>query len=219
MNSNDVKPSRNRQDLLVAALYVETGGCYFGLPGVDPWDVERDARLYAGPHPIVAHPPCGPWGRLRHLYRGSEHDCAPRAVEQVRAHGGVLEHPARSLLWRELALPEPGEITDQHGGFTVHVDQCAWGHVARKPTWLYVVGVGRDVVTGGIRTGGVPTHWASGSRVNPNRPSSRKGAPVPPGMKVCSAQQRRRTPPALAAWLVELARAARIDRTPIAEAG
>lgn len=28
----------------VAALYVETGGTYYGLPGVDPWDVERDAR-------------------------------------------------------------------------------------------------------------------------------------------------------------------------------
>ena len=28
----------------VAALYVETGGCYFGLPNVDPWDEARDAR-------------------------------------------------------------------------------------------------------------------------------------------------------------------------------
>lgn len=33
----------------VAALFVETGGCYFGLPDVDPWDEARDARLYAGP--------------------------------------------------------------------------------------------------------------------------------------------------------------------------
>ncbi len=29
----------------VAALYVETGGCYFGLEDVDPWDINRDARL------------------------------------------------------------------------------------------------------------------------------------------------------------------------------
>ena len=42
----------------IAALYVETDGCYFGLDGVDPWDAERDAREYAGPHPVVAHPPC-----------------------------------------------------------------------------------------------------------------------------------------------------------------
>ena len=31
----------------VAALFVETNGCYFGLPNVDPWDEPRDARLYA----------------------------------------------------------------------------------------------------------------------------------------------------------------------------
>jgi len=30
----------------VAALYVENGGCYYGLPGVDPWNETRDARLY-----------------------------------------------------------------------------------------------------------------------------------------------------------------------------
>jgi len=40
----------------IAALYVETDGCYFGLPGIDPWDIVRDARNYAGPHPVVAHP-------------------------------------------------------------------------------------------------------------------------------------------------------------------
>lgn len=46
----------------VAALYVETGGCYFGLEDVDPWDIHRDARLYPGPWPVVAHPPCERWG-------------------------------------------------------------------------------------------------------------------------------------------------------------
>jgi len=25
----------------IAALYVESGGCYFGLPHVDPWDQQR----------------------------------------------------------------------------------------------------------------------------------------------------------------------------------
>ena len=50
----------------IAALYVETGGCYFGLPDVDPWDEIRDARLYEGPWPVVAHPPCQRWGRFWH---------------------------------------------------------------------------------------------------------------------------------------------------------
>ena len=45
---------------VIAALYVETDGAYFGLPGVDPWDEPRDARKYAGPHPVVAQPALGP---------------------------------------------------------------------------------------------------------------------------------------------------------------
>ena len=49
----------------VAALYVETNGVYYGLPDVDPWDEERDARLYDGPWPVVAHPPCARWVRGR----------------------------------------------------------------------------------------------------------------------------------------------------------
>jgi hypothetical protein len=49
---------------MVAALYVEHGGSYYGLPGVDPWDDARDARAYAGPHPVVAHPPCQRWGKF-----------------------------------------------------------------------------------------------------------------------------------------------------------
>ena len=53
--------------ITVAALYVAKGGCYYGLPDVDPWDAERDARLYAGPHPVVAHPPCSRWCRLAGL--------------------------------------------------------------------------------------------------------------------------------------------------------
>jgi hypothetical protein len=49
---------------LIAALYVEKNGCYYNLPSVDPWDIERDARLYRGPWPVVAHPPCQRWGRF-----------------------------------------------------------------------------------------------------------------------------------------------------------
>ena len=51
----------------VAALYVDPRGCYAGLPDVDVWDEQRDARTYAGPHPVVAHPPCSRWCRLAGL--------------------------------------------------------------------------------------------------------------------------------------------------------
>ena len=48
---------------IVAALYVLADGPYSGLEDVEPWPLERDARKYAGPHPVVAHPPCARWGR------------------------------------------------------------------------------------------------------------------------------------------------------------
>ena len=41
--------------MIVAALYVETEGTYFGLDGVEPWDEAKDARRYIGPLPVVAH--------------------------------------------------------------------------------------------------------------------------------------------------------------------
>lgn len=192
--------------MTVAALYVERGGPYFTMPDVDPWGVERDARTYAGPHPVVAHPPCGPWGELRHLYKGSEHDCAPASLVTVRQWGGVLEHPARSKFWPFAKLPDPGEPLDEFGGFSVDVDQCAWGHVARKRTRLYFVGVDRSIVESTILTGGTPTHWVAGSRKR--RTGIGRGGVAPPGIKFCSAQQRRRTPPAFAEWLVALASSA-----------
>ncbi len=186
----------------VVALYVDPRGPYPGR--VESWDAARDARKYDGPHPVVAHPPCGPWGRLKHLYEGAEHDCGPRAVEQVRAFGGVLEHPAQSMLWPAMHLPAPGETDGL--GWCFELDQCEWGHVARKRTWIYTVGVRRSEVQKLIDArpfpGRAPTHWASGSR---GKSARKTGNPVPPGIKVCSASQRRKTPPAFADFLIEIA--------------
>ncbi len=92
---------------MIAALFVETGGCYFGLNGVDPWDNARDARFYRGPYPIVAHPPCERWGRYwhgsprkPHQYRlGDDGGCFEAALRALVLCGGVLEHPADSHAW------------------------------------------------------------------------------------------------------------------------
>jgi hypothetical protein len=147
---------------------------------------------------VVAHPPCGPWGKLRHLSKNDDWRCAPKAVQQVRRYGGVLEHPANSLLWPTVDLPYPGELPDAWNGRTIEVCQCDWGHPARKRTWLYIVGVPLPTLFPPARE---PTHWVSGSRTAPR-------GPVPAGIKVCSAQQRRRTPIAFRDLLLSLARAA-----------
>lgn len=193
----------------VAALYVDPRGPYPRL--VAAWhDETRDARTYGGPAPIVAHPPCGPWGRLRHLCkRPQDAELALIAVAQVRVYGGVLEHPAGSLLWAAAGLPRPGEPTDSDGGYTIEVCQCDWGHVARKRTWLYLVGIPRSALT--FPPPREPTHWISGGRGRIGKKA--KTTPVPAGIKVCSAQQRRRTPEAFASWLLDLAASARADHT------
>jgi hypothetical protein len=189
--------------ITVAALYIDPRGPYPRMEGVDCWDASRDATRYAGPHPIVAHPPCGPWGRLRHLSRKDDPALGPLAVEQVRAFGGVLEHPAHSKLWDHCGLPRPGDSRPIFGGFTIEVCQVDWGHFARKRTWLYLHGITDDLVFPPSRE---PTHWMSGGRGREGKKA--KTTPVPPGVKVCSESQRRRTPPAFAEWLVMLARSA-----------
>ena len=152
----------------VAVLYVETGGSYFGLPGVDPWDEARDARLYAGPWPVVAHPPCQRWGKLwagqplwikrtgERKIKGDDGGCFASALASVREWGGVLEHPWGSHAWPHFGLNVPprkggwiaadmdGYVPPGHrGGWTCCVEQGRYGHYARKPTLLLAYGMER----------------------------------------------------------------------------
>ena len=134
--------------MIPAALYMMKGSIMFGLlPKKRIWTIERDARKYAGPYPVVAAPPCAQYCQMRHLSKDDPeaYSCAPRAVEQVREFGGVLEHPARSDLWRVADLPMPGGIDrDKYGGWSLEVRQFDFGHVSLKKTWLYIVGVEPD---------------------------------------------------------------------------
>ena len=141
---------------MIAALYVERGGAYYGLHGVDPWDIDRDARKYDGPYPVVAHPPCQRWGNFyagsplaikqgKRKNLGDDDGCFEAALASVRAWGGVLEHPENSRAWAHFGLNKPYRhggwvVADWHGGWTCRVEQGAYGHRARKATWLYAVG-------------------------------------------------------------------------------
>jgi hypothetical protein len=137
---------------VIAALFVQRDGCYYGIDDVDPWDEVRDARLYDGPHPVVAHPPCSRWCRLAGLVearwghkRGDDGGCFASALASVRRWGGVLEHPAYSDAWSAHGLMAPHRggwsVADDVGGWTCHVEQGRYGHRAKKATWLYAHGV------------------------------------------------------------------------------
>jgi hypothetical protein len=140
------------QPTTISALYVAKGGCYFDVAGIDPWDIDRDARLYDGPFPVVAHPPCQLWGRFAHVNFarwGGEHNrpgndggCFSAALSAVRRWGGVLEHPAFSDAWKAFNLPrpDPGKWLFNGGDWVCEVWQSAYGHKARKRTWLLYCG-------------------------------------------------------------------------------
>lgn len=135
---------------MIAALFVQTAGAYFGLPGVDTWDEPRDARKYEGPHPVVAHPPCARWckplakvNETRYGHKiGDDGGAFRHSLMTVLAFGGVLEHPAHSYAWDHYKLQKPKRGSWQNAGmyWVTEVSQSAYGHKARKKTWLLYAG-------------------------------------------------------------------------------
>lgn len=182
----------------VAALFVRGDSIYKSLPAVDAWDIERDARKWPGGSPVVAHPPCRAWGRLKHFAkpRPDEKELAIYAVDQVRRFGGVLEHPEGSGLWAAAGLPKPGAI-DEFGGFTYPISQKWWGHRAEKKTLLYIVGCAAAELPEVPFSMHEPTHVVASSTF---RKGDHQWKPF------CRKDEREHTPPALAEWLCEVAR-------------
>lgn len=198
----------------VAALYVRADGPYPALVA-DWWDEQRDARLYAGPLPVVAHPPCARWGRFWWSDGSTEpgHDggCFAAAIDAVRRFGGVLEHPEASSAWPRFGIQRPIEGTWSRSllrpdEWVTVVDQYAYGHRARKRTWLVYVGT----------TPPPPLRWTY-----PTRGQVRVYCSSGPGpsrtaesrrvhhIELMGKRERELTPEPFARLLVELAKGAR----------
>ena len=125
----------------VPVLYCRPDSVYKRIEGCDVWDRERNALQWPGGCPLIAHPPCRTWGRLRHFAKAppDEASLALWAVAQIQRWGGILEHPAASRLWSAASLPRPG--TADAYGWTLGIDQYWFGHRAQKRTLLYIVGL------------------------------------------------------------------------------
>jgi hypothetical protein len=179
----------------VAALFVREDSSYKDLSNVDAYDFNRDATKYKGRLPVVAHPPCRAWGKLATLKRvkprPGEKELAFFALEQIHKNGGVLEHPHGSRLWKAANLPEPGNLSLFTPGFSLLIDQWDFGHVARKPTKIYIYGCSpEDLPPLPVVRGGVPLRSISGEVA---------------GTVCCTRKQREYTPIQLRDWLVAVA--------------
>ena len=190
----------------VAALYVDPRGVYSGRPDVEPWGLpDRDAREYAGPWPVVAHPPCQLWTNLaavnfkryggEHNRPGNDGGCFASALDSVRRWSGVLEHPAGSQAWERFGLLRPTLgvwLMHAVGQWVTEVHQAAYGHRARKRTWLLYVGSDPPVLDWRPLSGTHQCGWFD--RVKPTL-----------GKVEASA-----TPPAFAEILIAMARSAAV---------
>jgi hypothetical protein len=184
---------------VIAVLFARSDSVYKSITGCDVYDIDRDARTWPGGSPVVAHPPCRAWGGLSHMAkpRPDEKDLARFAVKQIRAFGGVLEHPKKSKLWADQSLPAPG-CFDDFGGWTLPIFQQWFGHRAEKATLLYIVGCKPSDIPEMPMVLGEATHTIASSTARQRRDHPQHRPEV-------TKSEREHTPPALAEWLVDLA--------------
>lgn len=134
----------------VVALYVDEKGPYANDRRFEIYGITRDARTYQGNRPCVCHPLCQRYGRMakgspghQRYEVGDDGGGFVHCRDTVRRVGGVIEHPAGSHAYTMHGLPIPPKTGWSHpdpwGGRSCRIDQGAYGHPAKKATWLYAV--------------------------------------------------------------------------------
>ena len=172
----------------IAALCVSGRSIYKHLEGVTCYDSRRDMRRFAGPEPVIAHPPCRHWSKFlghqaKSLDPKAEMDLGLLCARLVIRNGGILEQPAGSRLWNAAGLPMPNEPA-KGPWFTCYVEQSWFGFATRKPTWLLIAGLEK-------------------TKVPPIPFDLNRERQMPLHL---SKEQRSRTMPIFAKWLCQIAR-------------
>jgi hypothetical protein len=176
----------------VSVLFVQKDSIYKSLVA-DCYDEERNALTFSASNPVIAHPPCRLFSKLRAFSTApqSEKELAYFAVKTVQKNGGVLEHPKSSTLWKECNLPLPGSY-DKFGGFTICINQSWFGARMQKATLLYIVGISHFMLPRYPISFDLPTHTQSSSKKKSKK-------------KEVTKRERSATPLAFAEWLIKTA--------------
>lgn len=117
---------------MIAVLCALPNSVYKTINGLDVYDKERNAYTFDLDYPVIAHPPCAQWSRLRSFskFDREEKDLAFFCLEKIKRNGGILEHPSGSSFFKEAGIKP-----------TISVDQSWFGFPCRKRTYLYFHGL------------------------------------------------------------------------------
>lgn len=118
----------------IAILCAAHDSTYFDIVSphyeLDIYTSARPTKLFNDNVPVICHPPCAQWSRLRKSskYNAEEKQLAYDCFRHVRRNGGIFEHPHGSQFMREII-----------GYDNCHSVQQSWfGFDARKSTLLYL---------------------------------------------------------------------------------
>lgn len=208
----------------VAILCAAKKTAYRDIPDLEIYDEIRDARTFPGGMPVVAHPPCRRWTTFgmnmlkaaeKHGNRiptkeeiDQERELGLFCAQQVIENGGILEQPAKSRLFEAAGIPLPGS-SQSPNSFSLHVWQRWWGYPIKKGTWLYFRGISQFNIE-------IPfcLHQSQSDAKVYEAMSGSDSRREWGAVVRHSSTERSRTVPALAQWLVDLARTSSVE-TPI----
>lgn len=129
-------------DISFPVLFTQQKSNYYNLQGFDCYDQVRNAFTCDSSLPGIYHPPCRRFSRLRGLSTAPQNEriFGYWSIGRVRKYGGIVEHPADSLLWKQCKVGTPSS-PDSWGGYLISVNLSWFGYPAQKRTGLYIVGV------------------------------------------------------------------------------
>jgi len=116
--------------MTISILGIHARSNYKLIPGLDLWDIDRDAYNFTGQNPVIVHPPCAQWSRMKAkaISNKDEKNLAEFCWEKVRDNGGIFEHPAGSSFFK---------YVNADFSKIISVSQRWWGFPAEKRTYLY----------------------------------------------------------------------------------